>query len=202
MTLTCLLQPPADVLQVEVCAASGDLPNADCPRRARAWFIPGKSPIRVSDVHRRVPVDLRTGQRACASTPARYLRHEVFEFWPSDIQRLFTLAGMPRRRPPEDHCGGPLSGAQDVLPVITSPHTGATYQMRSGAGKTGALSLNATAGAEVKTLYWFADGGFVGASRPSVPLPWDPDRAGEITVSVVDDRGGSVSRIVRVAALQ
>ncbi|HYP78657.1 MAG TPA: penicillin-binding protein 1C, partial [Steroidobacteraceae bacterium] len=49
-----LLLPPPGVLKVEVCAASGDLPNADCPRRNEAWFIPGKSPIRVSTVHRRV----------------------------------------------------------------------------------------------------------------------------------------------------
>jgi penicillin-binding protein 1C len=197
-----LLVPPADVLRVEVCAASGDLPNADCPRRGYAWFIPGKSPIRVSDVHRRVAVDTRTGDRACASTPARYQRSEVFEFWPSDIQRLFALAGMPRRRPPEDRCGGQLSGAQDVAPIITSPRTGGTYQMRAANDAPEALSLNATASAEVGMLYWFADGGFVGASRPSVALPWQPSHTGEITISVVDDRGGSASRAIRVASLQ
>jgi penicillin-binding protein 1C len=197
-----LLVPPAEVLRVEVCAASGDLPNADCPRRGYAWFIPGKSPIRVSDVHRRVPIDMRTGKRACADTPARYQRNEVFEFWPSDIQRLFVLAGMPRRQPPADHCGGQLLGAQDVAPVITSPRSGGTYQMRVAHGTPEGLALNATAGAEVQTLYWFADGGFVGASRPSVALPWQPDHAGEFTISVVDDRGGSSSRAVRVASLQ
>lgn len=196
-----LLVPPASVLRVEVCAASGDLPNADCPRRASAWFIPGKSPIRVSTVHRRVPVDVRTGNRACAGTPERQVRNEVFEFWPSDIQRLFALAGMPRRRPPEDLCGGKMLDVQDVVPDITSPRTGATYQLRV-AHESAALSLNATAGPGVKTLYWFADGAYVGASRPSVALPWQPDHAGEITIGVVDDQGGSASRIVRVATLQ
>jgi penicillin-binding protein 1C len=197
-----LLVPPASVLRVEVCAASGDLPNADCPRRALAWYIPGKSPIRVSNVHRRMPVDVRTGKRACAGTPERHVLREVFEFWPSDIQRLFALAGMPRRRPPEDQCGGKVLDAQDVAPAITSPRTGATYQMRAAQDMADALSLNATAGAGVKMLYWFADGGFVGASRPSVALPWQPEHAGEITVSVVDDQGGSSSRIVRIATLQ
>ena len=196
-----LLQPPPGVLQVEVCAASGDLPNADCPRRGHAWFIPGKSPIRVSTVHRRVPVDMRSGQRACAATPPRYVRTEVFEFWPSDIQRLFALAGMPRRRPPEDRCGQPAA-TQEVAPFITSPLTGATYQMRKGHGAADALPLNATAGPGVQTLYWFADGGFVGASRPSVALPWQPSHAGEISITVVDDQGESAMRTVRVATLQ
>jgi penicillin-binding protein 1C len=152
-------------------------------------------------VHRRVAVDTRTGARACASTPTRYQRTEVFEFWPSDIQRLFALAGMPRRRPPDDQCGGQLAGVQDIAPVITSPRTGGTYQMRAD-NSPEALALNATAGAEVRTLYWFADGVFVGASRPSVALPWQPSHVGEFTISVVDDRGGSASRAVRVASLQ
>jgi penicillin-binding protein 1C len=197
-----LLVPPHSVLRVEVCAASGDLPNADCPRKSHAWFIPGRSPIRVSTVHRRVPVDMRTGNRACADTPERHVRNEVFEFWPSDIQRLYALAGMPRRRPPEDHCGGKLRGMEDAAPLITSPRTGAVYQLRAAAGTTHALSLNATASADVKMLYWFADGGFVGASPPGNALPWQPDHAGEFTVSVVDDQGGSASRSVRVATLQ
>ena len=197
-----LLLPPPGVLKVEVCAASGDLPNADCPRRNEAWFIPGKSPIRVSTVHRRVAVDVRTGLQACATTPARYVRTEVFEFWPSDMHRLFTLAGMPRRRPPEDRCAQHSATPQDIPPVITAPLTGATYQLRTSRGATDVLQLNATADAGVQNLYWFADGGFIGASRPSAVLPWQPTRGGEISISVVDDRGGSATRVVRVATLQ
>src|SRR5438046_7925388 len=34
---------PAGLTMVDVCAASGDLPNADCPRTVPTWFIPGKS---------------------------------------------------------------------------------------------------------------------------------------------------------------
>src|SRR5690606_25596373 len=45
-------QPPR-LERVEVCAASGDLPNAECPRTVSTWYIPGVSPIRISDVHRR-----------------------------------------------------------------------------------------------------------------------------------------------------
>jgi penicillin-binding protein 1C len=197
-----LLLPPPGVLQVDVCAASGDLPNADCPRRNVAWFIPGKSPIRVSDVHRRVPVDTRTGQLACAGTPRQFVRDELFEFWPSDIQRLFALAGMPRRRPPEDRCGDRPVLVQDVPPVITSPLVGGTYQLRTAHAADETLYLNATAGAGVRVLYWFADGGFVGASSPSVPLPWRPAHGGQINITVVDDQGESATRQVRVATLQ
>lgn len=194
-----LLYPPAGVLQVQVCAASGDLPNADCPRRAPAWYIPGKSPIRVSTVHRRVAVDMRTGERACDGTPARYIRSEVYEYWTSDLERLFQLAGMPRRRPPADHCGGEDAALASQPPAIVSPLAGATYQLRAGGDERGDVFLNASASAEVRSLYWFADGAYLGTSRPSEVLAWKPERGGELDVSVVDDQGASATRRVRVA---
>ena len=82
-----------------VCADSGDLPNADCPRTVATWYIPGKSPIRVSQLHRTVALDPLTGLAACPPYAAG-TRFEVFEFWPSDMLRLFKQAGMPRRVPP------------------------------------------------------------------------------------------------------
>jgi penicillin-binding protein 1C len=37
---------PANLKRVEICLASGDLPNQWCPQKGMTWFIPGKSPIR------------------------------------------------------------------------------------------------------------------------------------------------------------
>ncbi|MDP9145845.1 MAG: penicillin-binding protein 1C, partial [Actinomycetota bacterium] len=56
---------PPGVALVDVCAGSGDLPNADCPRTVPTWFIPGKSPIRVSTLHQAIVIDRRSGLRAC-----------------------------------------------------------------------------------------------------------------------------------------
>ena len=59
------MQAPEGVSRVAVCVGSGDLPNADCPHTVDSWFIPGKSPIRVSQLHRRVALDRLTGQPVC-----------------------------------------------------------------------------------------------------------------------------------------
>ena len=193
--------PPAGVEQVEVCAASGDLPNSDCPRRTLAWYIPGKSPIRISSVHQRILVDTRNGLQACADTPLQFVHSEVYEFWPSDILRLFAQAGMPRRRVPEDHCASRRASASIVPPQIVSPVTGATYQVGGSTASTSTLQLNATAGSEVHALYWFADGAFLGESRPSAPYAWVPSHTGEFALSVVDDLGASATRMVRVASV-
>jgi penicillin-binding protein 1C len=195
-------QPPAGVASVQVCAASGDLPNADCPHQVRAWFIPGKSPIRVSSVHRRIAIDTRTGFMACADTPPQFVSSQVFEYWPSDILHLYALAGMPRRPLPANHCGVADSRTASIGPTIVYPATGATYQLHATQIGTESLQLSATAGTEIGRLYWFADGAFVGMSRPSSELAWAPTHPGNISVSVVDDRGSSASRDVRVALIQ
>ena len=56
---------PANLTRVEICLASGELPNRWCPQKGMTWFIPGKSPIRVSTVHRPVMIDDATGLPAC-----------------------------------------------------------------------------------------------------------------------------------------
>ena len=90
---------PENLRRVEVCAVSGDLPGPDCHDRKWTWFIPGKSPIKVCDIHRRVVIDDRTGLIACP--PYHGPNHtEVFEFWPSDMLKIFQQAGIPRRFPP------------------------------------------------------------------------------------------------------
>jgi len=197
--------PPVGVASVEVCAGSGDLPNAECPHRIHAWFIPGKSPIRVSDIHRRILIDTRTGQKACTDTPPRFTRADVFEVWPSDILRLYALAGMPRRPIPADRCGAGTSlenaPAGRIIPSILYPRAASTYQLHAAALGHETLQLNATAGPEITSLYWFADGAFVGASPPSTPLAWAPTHAGEVNLSVVDEHGETAARHIQVALI-
>lgn len=189
-------QPP-NLARVEVCAASGDLPNAECPQRAHGWFIPGKSPIRLSRVHRRIVVDARTGRQACAPYDLRHVREEVHEFWPSDLMRLYAQAGMPRRRPPPpgDCETADLAG---TAPQIVSPLSGVAYSVRAARLGQETLALNANAEGDVAALYWFVDEAFVGSSRPGVALAWTPQRSGGFRLLAIDERGRSDSRRLRV----
>ena len=60
-------KPPAGLVRIDVCAASGDLPNRWCLQTRKTWYIPGVSPIRVSNLHRPVLIDTRTG-KCCVPT--------------------------------------------------------------------------------------------------------------------------------------
>src|ERR1700736_555187 len=92
--------PNANLKRVEFCAVSGDLPGKHCDHRVEGWFIPGISPIKTCDVHQEVLVDATTGLRVPIDDGTRQLRREVYEFWPSDLLKLFERAGLPRRAPP------------------------------------------------------------------------------------------------------
>jgi penicillin-binding protein 1C len=186
---------------VSVCAASGDLPNADCPQTVATWFIPGKSPIRVSQVHRRIAVDTRTGRQACVPYDARYVRSEVFELWPSDVMSLFARAGVPRRPLPSPA----LNCEADVLtgnaPQITSPLAGAGYHLRRGGLGSDTIPLAATTSADTQAIYWFVDEAYVGASKPGIAIPWKAEHSGNYLVRAVDDRGRAASRELAVTVL-
>ena len=188
--------PPATLSRVEVCAASGDLPNEHCPERADTWFIPGKSPIRVSTLHRSVLVDTRTGRATCGETSTT--RQEIHEFWSSDMLRLFREAGMPRRAPPsQPACAARFVDATDgEAPQITSPLRGAVYTMRLS--HPGTVELRATHAARRRTLYWFVNQGFLGGAQADESVRWTPASPGRYTVRVVDDAGQSDAREVTV----
>jgi penicillin-binding protein 1C len=181
---------PAHLKRVEICLASGDLPNQWCPQRGMTWFIPGKSPIRVSQVHRPVVIDDATGQPACPPYAGKQTHIEVYEFWPSELQRVFVQAGIPRRTPPRnDACV--LSGIDGEPPSITSPLRGSIYALRMKTESQDHVAFSANADASVRAMYWFVNDAYIGRSAPGEPLFWQPAAAGNYEVRVVDDRGRS-----------
>jgi penicillin-binding protein 1C len=193
-------QPP-NLRRIDVCAASGELPNAECPLRAQTWFIPGKSPIKVSTLHRSAAIDTRTGRVACPPFDPQHVRIEAYELWPSDLAHLFEQAGMPRRQPPASRCAGEANdSASGMPPAITSPLRATTYTQRAGAAPQ-IIALAASADADARALHWFANEAYLGAAKPGVSLSWEPS-PGAYILRVVDDHGRSSARDVRVELVQ
>nr|WP_298136089.1 penicillin-binding protein 1C [uncultured Pseudomonas sp.] len=195
-------KPPAGVARVEVCAASGELPNRWCPQTRKTWYMPGVSPIRVSTLHRPVMVDRRTGQAACPPYDPAHTELRVYEFWPTDLQRLFSAAGLPRRTPPElpSDCQAAAAVDEHDAPRFTSPLTQVTYSLRLSQPDE-RIALSATAASDARTLYWFADQTLLGQSSPQAGMSWRPPRAGQYHLRVSDDQGRGSSRILRVEFL-
>jgi penicillin-binding protein 1C len=196
--------PPPGVRRVEVCAVSGQLPGAHCRHKKSAWFIPGKSPIHVCDVHRQVVIDDATGLRTCP--PYGGPTHaEVLEFWPSDLLRLFEQAGLPRRPVPPMRPGcEDGDDAPGQPPRIASPLAGVTYTLRHKRAGQERIALEAVTDGGAGEVFWFVDDAFVGRAKSGAPFFWDPAPliAGRtrhrFVVRAVDDWHRADAREVRV----
>ena len=187
---------PANLQRVTVCAASGDLPNKECPVTTLAWFIPGKSPIKQSTLHRSVLIDSRTGLVVCQ--PNAFTKLQVFEYWSSDMQSLFKRAGMPLAKPPMDICDNNAT-AEQALTIIT-PMRGVTHLQRIN--KQEPILLRAEANAQSSQLFWFADNALLGQTKPSETLSWQPPHAGKYNLRVVDSNGNIDTREIKVESVQ
>lgn len=186
--------PPRNLSRVEVCAASGDLPNEYCPERVSTWFLPGKSPIRPSTLHRAVLIDARTNLAVCA--PNEFTRREIHEFWPSDMQRLFREAGMPRREPPRaPDCSDATQANDGDAPQIVSPLRGVTYSVRLSKPVPVALRAERTQRGDV---FWFANQGFVARAGAGEAVAWNPAQPGRYVLRAVNAAGLSDVRTVDV----
>lgn len=187
--------PPAAVGKVAVCAGSGDLPNADCPHTVDTWYIPGKSPIKVSQLHRRIAVDIRSGQPVCPPYGPG-TRFELFEFWSTDMLTLFREAGMPRRTPPAlPACA--TSDERDA-PRIASPLRNVTYAVQAKTTKD-SVALDASVAGDVQRVFWFDGNALIGIQRAgAAALAWRPESSGVHLIRAVDDRGRAAERQVQV----
>ncbi|HEX7814939.1 penicillin-binding protein 1C [Dyella sp.] len=193
---------PANLKREQICLASGDLPNQWCPQKGWTWFIPGKSPIRVSQVHRPVVIDDDTGKPACPPYAGKRTHIEVYEFWPSELQRVFVQAGIPRRKPPQNDACVEGGVAEGEPPKITSPLRGSIYTMRLKNQGKDPISFSANADAAVRQLYWFVNDAYIGHSAPGELLFWNATGAGNYNVRVVDDRGMSDQRALGVSLVE
>jgi len=115
-----LAQGVLNLKRIQVCALSGQLPGPYCTQLKDTWFIPGKSPITTCQIHRAVRIDVKTGLRACPGSTAPTVER-VYEFWPSDLLKLFRTSGLARRTPPpfDRGCGAVAMGG--AAPLISSP---------------------------------------------------------------------------------
>ena len=177
-----------NVVQSEVCTATGDTDVRLCPETSRTWFIPGVSPIKNSGVFRAILIDRGTGLRSCAENENSEL--VVWEFWPSDMQRIFARAGIVKKPPPNwiPGCAGAKQRAKGSPPEITVPKSGVTYRMRLSEPKRYALPLAANCDADSKTLHWFNGAQYIGSVPAGAHLEWIPP-VGVSRLRVVDDTG-------------
>jgi len=208
---TCFTRTPdLNLRQVNICAVSGMIAGPNCPQAILGWFIPGKSPIGVCDVHRQIWIDNFSGLRLPNEPDDLVAAHsEIREVWPSDMAKLFQAAGLPKRALPAlaistngVHTADPAPISPDGKnPHIVSPKEGLIYHVRVDPESGEVLNLEATAETPREQLHWFVDTTYLGVSEASTSLLWKP-LPGRHLIRAVDDSGRADSRMITVTTVE
>ena len=125
---------PQDLVEVEVCADSGLLPDAFCPRR-QEWFIAGTEPVVRDQSHHLIEIDAATGLLATEGTPRERVVQRIARTLPVELhdwarQRGILLESDLNQQ--TDVGGGGLAMLPPSLEeplVIDSPANHTTYRL-------------------------------------------------------------------------
>jgi penicillin-binding protein 1C len=192
--------------KLQVCKASGDLASKHCPQTVESWFIPGVSPIKVSNIYRSIPIERSSGKRACWYQYGT-TQMQTFEFWPSDFLHIFNQAGISLKTPPKyaEQCSLEQKSRAGLAPVITSPQQSIEYVIQSDSQSRDQairqIPFSAIVEPDVEVLHWFVNAQYVGMSKRGQTFIWQATN-GEHVVRVVDDLGRSASKVIRVLQIR
>ncbi len=172
------------LVEVEVCALSGALPNADCSHRRRELFPIGSAPHAPCSMHERVAVDPENGLRAGPACKAAEER--VFESYPSEFAAWASEAGRPLA--PErfsPRCPG-KAAPSDATPSIAFPVDGTTFHL-DPASRRQEIVFRARAPLG-RAVRFVLDGRPVGSARAPFRLAWVLERGPHELAALVGER--------------
>jgi membrane carboxypeptidase/penicillin-binding protein len=128
---------PDGLVEVEVCAISGQLPGPDCPHRVREQFIAGTEPTEVCQMHQRIG-------------------DEVYIVLPPEAQEWAREHNVPQ---PPDIQAQTAYASQGPALILTSPDAGAVYRIDPTVPRdTQKISLVAETGVAWKYITFLANG--------------------------------------------
>ncbi len=93
---------PAGIVDVEVCAVSGQRPTDDCPERRTELFIAGNEPQEDCSVHTKLRVCTVSNKLAGEFCPSDSVEEKVFESYPPEAADWAQRSNLPQ--PPTETC--------------------------------------------------------------------------------------------------
>lgn len=152
--------PPEGYERRSICALSGKLAGPDCPARKAEWFAPGSAPHEGCPYHGKVRLDRRTGLRASASCPARFVERRAMLTLPAEYEpwaRAQHLELAPAQESPLCRSAAMLAAAPAVR--IREPHPRSRYLADPDApAGLSTVRLAATVTPRDEQIDWIVDG--------------------------------------------
>ncbi|MEM5775384.1 MAG: hypothetical protein AAGU05_10315, partial [Anaerolineaceae bacterium] len=133
---------PDNVVQVEVCIPSGQLPTAACPSTAPELFLAGSQPAAYDTLYRIMPVNRRSGLLATVFTPPDLVVSQTFLDVPAQYDGWAARQGIAQ--PPHEY---------DPLPALPfDPDVNITVPAAAGYA-SGQVRVMGTAAGDGFTAY-------------------------------------------------
>lgn len=187
------LRDDLNISYIDMCAGVGGIAGTHCPKSVKSPFIPGVSPIDTTSIYRAIPIDIKSGKRACVYDPET-TRMEVYEFWDPEYLDMFKRAGVKRKTPPPyvENCDLDEISNNKSRPVILSPidKTRIVITTKQNQENVTFKAINDT---ENTRIFWFLDDNMIGTSTSGTVFQF-PVVMGEHRLRIVDELGG-VSQI-------
>ena len=86
---------PPGLLEVVVCAESGQLPGPACTHRKKEIFLPENAPVDTCQMHRLVALDAATGEVATSDCPPERRVYRRLTYWPPEALLWAEEEGLP-----------------------------------------------------------------------------------------------------------
>jgi penicillin-binding protein 1C len=174
---------------VNVCPLSHELAGPFCPSPEAVTVLPGRSKLSPCSYHRRVFVDMTTGDQLIGLCLAsRPHRTEVIAVYPPELMAWWSTQGqalppVPRLSP---LCTDVPEGKE--LTII-SPGSSTPYRFRRDTPAADQkILLRAQVTSSTTQLYWYQDGKLLAASPPAAQVLL-PLQVGRHRLTVVDNSG-------------
>lgn len=167
------LNPDMNIVEIEMCDIGGNIAGEFCPQKSRGYFIPGKSPITRNTVHRQIPIDNKTGLRAC-KYDAKTTHMETFEFWDPEYLDMFRRAGVRRKTAPKFMPGCDINEIPDdgTAPVVVFPTYDTKIVITSEQDFESVGIMGIAAGTDEK-IFWFLDDNTLGSTFSGETLEYN-----------------------------
>ena len=177
---------PEDVVEVHVCATSGQTPTTGCPTRRVA--VPVQTAARPSCAwHQSIRIDRRNGLRASERCPAEHVIERIFAVLPANYATWQQDNG---EGPPTRY--SPLCPFDRVTPdavVVVHPSPGDVFLVEPGYDRsTQSVELTAEVDPPVGEVRWLVDGREVSRNEWPYTGSWTLEPGEHHVVAVAGDR--------------
>jgi len=149
---------PAGLVDVEICALSGLLPDGLCPDLITEKFIAGTQPLEISRLHRKINIDTHNQLLASDICPAKYVTQKIFINYPPEVYSWAKENNQPII--PNEFsplCMASVSAPSAAFLAITHPVDQAVFQTAPLVVNREKISFEANVSADIRSVSWFVD---------------------------------------------